>query len=177
MICAATGEEILSALENTDAALVMAAADATGRPIGAKLTEDWGICIAVRSQRLLSHGTCMGANDHGRTHHETSAGRTTCVIHPEAGDWAISPLPLKDSDHLRFEVRLSDDTLLHDLKRLGFELRLLSQLTRVDAWAVTELIPVGNTHRLRQHPGIVDICVYEVELPEVELPEIAEPSD
>jgi hypothetical protein len=93
------------------------------------------------------------------------------------GGWAISPLPLKDSDHLRFEVRLSDDTLLHDLKRLGFELRLLSQLTRVDAWAVTELIPVGNTHRLRRHPGIVDICVYEVELPEVELPEIAEPSE
>jgi hypothetical protein len=80
----------------------------------------------------------------------------------------MNPLPLKDSDHLRFEVRLSDDALPSDLKRLGFSLRLLSQSTRVDPRAVTELVPVvGNTQQLRQHPGIVDICVYEVELPEV----------
>ena len=82
------------------------------------------------------------------------------------GGWAINPLPLKDSDHLRFEVRLSDDALPSDLKRLGFSLRLLSRSTRIDPWAVTELVPVGNTQRLRQHPGVVDICVYEVELPE-----------
>jgi hypothetical protein len=81
------------------------------------------------------------------------------------GGWAINPLPLNHSEHLRFEVRLSDAKLPSDLRRLGFELRLLGQSTRVDAWAVTEITPVGNTQQLRRHPGIVDICVYEVELP------------
>jgi len=83
------------------------------------------------------------------------------------GGWATNLFPLKHSDHLRFEVRLSDDKLTSDLKRLGFELRLLGQSTRVDAWAVTEIIRVGNAQQIRQHPGIVDICVYEVELPGV----------
>jgi hypothetical protein len=85
----------------------------------------------------------------------------------QRGGWATNPLPLKDSEHLRFEVRLSDRKLASDLERLGFELRLLSQSTRVDPWAATEIIGVGNVQQVRQHPGIVDIRVYEVELPEV----------
>ena len=44
------------------------------------------------------------------------------------GGWAMNPLPLKDSDHLRLEVRLSDDTLSSDLERLGFKLRLCLEL-------------------------------------------------
>jgi hypothetical protein len=84
----------------------------------------------------------------------------------QRGGWVTNPLPLTDSDHLRFEVRLSDKRLPSDLKRrLGFELRLLNQSTRVDPWAATEIIRVGNAQQLRQYPGIVDICVYEVELP------------
>ena len=66
------------------------------------------------------------------------------------GGWATNPLPLRDSDHLRFEVRLSDNKLPSDLKRLGFELRLLSQSTRLDPWAMTEIIRVGNAQQLRQ---------------------------
>jgi hypothetical protein len=83
------------------------------------------------------------------------------------GGWATNPLPLRDSDHLRFEIRLSDNKLPNDLKRLGFELRLLNQSTRLDPWATTEIIRVGNSQQLRQHPGIVDICVYEIQLPGV----------
>jgi hypothetical protein len=81
------------------------------------------------------------------------------------GGWATNPLPLRDSDHLRFEVRLSDKKLPSDLKRLGFELRLLTQSTRLDPWAATEIIRVGNAQQLRQYAGIVDICVYEIQLP------------
>jgi hypothetical protein len=50
-------------------------------------------------------------------------------------------------DHLRFEVRLSDNKLPSDLKRLGFELRLLSQSTRLDPWAMAEIIRVGNAQQ------------------------------
>ena len=50
----------------------------------------------------------------------------------QRGGWATNPLPLQDLEHLRFEVRLSDRKLASDLDRLGFELRLLSQSTRVD---------------------------------------------
>ncbi len=85
----------------------------------------------------------------------------------QRGGWATNSLPLKDSEHLCFEVRLSDRKLPSDLERLGFELRLLSQSTRVDPWAATEIIRVGNVQQARQHPGIVDIRVYEVELPGV----------
>jgi hypothetical protein len=81
------------------------------------------------------------------------------------GGWATNPLPLRDSDHLRFEVRLSDSKLPSDLKRLGFELRLLIHSTRLDPWATTEIIRVGNSQQLRQHAGIVDICLYEIQLP------------
>ena len=81
------------------------------------------------------------------------------------GGWATNPLPLRDSDHLRFEVRWSDNKLPTDLKRLGFELRLLSRSTRLDPWATTEIIRVGNSQQLRRHAGIVDICIYEIQLP------------
>ena len=81
------------------------------------------------------------------------------------GGWATNPLPLRDSDHLRFEVRWSDNKLPTDLKRLGFELRLLSRSTRLDPWATTEIIRVGNSQQIRRHAGIVDICVYEIQLP------------
>jgi hypothetical protein len=81
------------------------------------------------------------------------------------GGWATNPLPLRDCDHLRFEIRLSDSKLPSDLKRLGFELRLLSHSTRLDPWATTEIIRVGNSQQLRQHPGIVDVCLYEIQLP------------
>jgi hypothetical protein len=86
------------------------------------------------------------------------------------GGWATNPRPLSGSDHLRFEVRLSDNKLPCDLKRLGFELRRLSQSTRLDPWATTEIIRVGNTQQLRQHAGIVDICVYEIQLPGIAEP-------
>jgi hypothetical protein len=85
----------------------------------------------------------------------------------QRGGWATNPLPLKDSEHLRFEVRLSDRKLASDLERLGFELRLLGQSARVDPWAATEIVRVGNVQQARQYPGIVDIRVYEVELPRV----------
>jgi hypothetical protein len=52
-----------------------------------------------------------------------------------------------------------------DLKRLGFELRLLTHSRRLDPWATTEIIWVGNSQQLRRHAGIVDICVYEIQLP------------
>jgi hypothetical protein len=94
------------------------------------------------------------------------AQQLASFIH-QRGGWATNPLPLKDSEHLRFEVRLSDHKLPSDLERLGFELRLLSQTTRVDPWAATEIIHVGNVQQARQHPGIVDIRMYEVELPGV----------
>jgi len=58
----------------------------------------------------------------------------------------------------------------NDLKRLGFELRLLTQLTRLDPWATTEIIRVGNAQQLRQHAGIVDICAYEIQLPGIAEP-------
>jgi hypothetical protein len=81
------------------------------------------------------------------------------------GGWATNPLPLRDFEHLRFEVRLSDNKLPSDLTRLGFEIRLLCQSTRLDPWATTEIIRVGNSQQLRRHAGIVDICVYEIQLP------------
>ena len=55
--------------------------------------------------------------------------------------------------------------LVGDLKRFGFDLRLLALSTRVDPWAVTEIPPVGNTQQLKRHAGIVNVCVYEIELP------------
>ncbi len=36
---------------------------------------------------------------------------------------------------------------------------------RLDPWATTEIIRVGNAQQVRQHAGIVDICVYEIQLP------------
>jgi hypothetical protein len=81
------------------------------------------------------------------------------------GGSITNPLPLADSEHLRFEVRLSDSKLPADLTRLDFKLLLLSRSTRLDPWAATEIIRVGNTQQLRQHAGSVDICIYEVQLP------------
>jgi hypothetical protein len=86
------------------------------------------------------------------------------------GGCTTNPLPLANSEHLRFEARLSDNKLSNDLKRLGFELRLLSRSTRLDPWATTEIIRVGNSQQLRQHAGIVDICIYEVQLPGIAEP-------
>ena len=83
------------------------------------------------------------------------------------GGSVTNQLPLKNSDHIRFEARLCDDALVGDLKRLGLKLQLMALSTRVDPWAVTETLHVGNTQRLRRHSGLVNICVYEVELPEV----------
>ena len=81
------------------------------------------------------------------------------------GGCTTNPLPLGDSDHLRFEVCLSDNELPNDLKRFGFKLRLLSHSKRLDPWAATEITRVGNSQQLRQHAGIIDICVDEVQLP------------
>ena len=47
---------------------------------------------------------------------------------------------------------------------------LLTQSTRLDPWATTEIIRVGNAQQLRQHAGIVDICVYEIQLPGIAAP-------
>ena len=80
------------------------------------------------------------------------------------GGCTINPLPLGESDHLRFEV-CSDNTLVNRLQRFGFDLRLLSYSKRLDPWAATEIVRVGNPQQPRQHPAVVDICVYEVELP------------
>jgi hypothetical protein len=46
----------------------------------------------------------------------------------------------------------------------------LTQSTRLDTWATTEIIRVGNAQQLRQHAGIVDICVYEIQLPGIAAP-------
>ena len=81
------------------------------------------------------------------------------------GGHTINRLPLGDCEHLRFEVCLSDETLVNKLQRFGFDLHLLSYSKRLDPWAATEIIRVGNPQQLRQQPAVVDICVYEVELP------------
>ena len=98
------------------------------------------------------------------TNRQQLAERLATFIRTRGG-WATNPLPLRGSDHLCFEVRLSDNKLPSDLKRLGFELCLLNQSTRLDPWATTEIIRVGNSQQLRQHAGIVDIYVYEIQLP------------
>jgi hypothetical protein len=81
------------------------------------------------------------------------------------GAHTINRLPLGDCEHLRFEVCLSDKTLVNKLQRFGFDLHLLSYSKRLDPWAATEIIRVGNPQQPRQQPAVVDICVYEVELP------------
>jgi hypothetical protein len=81
------------------------------------------------------------------------------------GGHPINLLPLGHSDHLRFEVCLSDSTLVNRLQRFGFDLRLLSYSKRLDPWASTEIIQIGNPQQLHQNPAVIDICIYEVELP------------
>jgi hypothetical protein len=81
------------------------------------------------------------------------------------GGHTINRLPLGDCEHLRFEVCLSDKSLVNKLQRFGFDLHLLSYSKRLDPWAATEIIQVGNPQEIRQQPAVVDICVYEVELP------------
>jgi hypothetical protein len=81
------------------------------------------------------------------------------------GGYTINRLPLGDCEHLRFEVCLLDKTLVNKLQRFGFDLHLLSYSRRLDPWAATEIIGVGDPQQLRQQPAVVDICVYEVELP------------
>jgi len=81
------------------------------------------------------------------------------------GGHTINPLPLGDCENLRFEVCLSDKSLVNKLQRFGFDLHLLSYSKRLDPWAATEIIGVGNPQQLRQQPAVVDICIYEVELP------------
>src|SRR5271169_4562850 len=85
-------------------------------------------CIHSTAGLLTTNGQWT-ANRMRCTHHEARIGTATCVIHPPTGRLGNK---LKDSEHLRFEVRLSDRKLASDLDRLGFELRLLSQSTRVD---------------------------------------------
>ena len=70
-----------------------------------------------------------------------------------------------DCEHPHFEVCLSDKSLVNKLQRFGFDLHLLSYSKRLDPWAATEIIGVGNPQQLRQQPAVVDICIYEVELP------------
>ena len=81
------------------------------------------------------------------------------------GGHAINRLRLGDCEHLRFEVCLSDKGLVNKLQRFGFDLHLLNYAKRLDPWAATEIIGVGNSQQLRQQPAVIDICVYEVELP------------
>jgi hypothetical protein len=81
------------------------------------------------------------------------------------GGHTINRLPLGESEHLRFEVCLSDRSLVNKLQRFGFDLHLLNYSKRLDPWAATEIIRIGNPRELRQQPAVVDICVYEVELP------------
>jgi hypothetical protein len=81
------------------------------------------------------------------------------------GGYPINRLPLGNCEHLRFEVCLSDQSLVNKLHRFGFDLYLLCYAKRLDPWAATEIIRVGNPQQLRQQPALVDICVYEVELP------------
>jgi hypothetical protein len=81
------------------------------------------------------------------------------------GGHPINPLPLEQSEHLRFEICLSDSTLVNRLQRFGFDLRLLSHSKRLDPWASTEIIRTGNPQQLRQQPAVIDIRTYEVELP------------
>ena len=92
------------------------------------------------------------------------AEQLAAFVHRHGG-YTISLLPLGESDHLRFEVCLSDRTLVNKLRRFGFDLCLLSRSKRLDPWASTEIIRIGNPEQLRQHPAVIDICVYEVELP------------
>jgi len=92
------------------------------------------------------------------------AGELAAFIRRHGG-CTINRLPLRDYEHLRFEVCLSNINLVNKLKRFGFDLRLLSHSKRLDPWAVTEVMRVGSPQQLRQHPTVVDICVYEVELP------------
>ena len=81
------------------------------------------------------------------------------------GGHTINRLPLGDCEHLRFEVCLSDKSLVNKLQRFGFDLHLLRYSKRLDPWAATEIIGVGNSQQLRQQPAVVDICIYDVELP------------
>ena len=81
------------------------------------------------------------------------------------GGCTITSLPLGHSDHLRFEVCSPEYTLLNALKRLGFDLRLLGHSKRLDPWAATEIIRVGNPKQAHQHAAVIDICVSEVQLP------------
>ena len=90
------------------------------------------------------------------------AEQLAAFIHRHGG-LTINRLPLGDCEHLRFEVCLSDKTLVNKLQRFGFDLHLLNYYKRLDPRAATEVIRIGNPQQLRQHPA--DICVYEVELP------------
>ena len=83
------------------------------------------------------------------------------------GGHTINRLPLGDCEHLRFEVCLSDKSLVNKLQRFGFDLHLLRYSKRLDPWAATEIIRVGSPQQLRQQPAVIDICVYEVDLPVV----------
>jgi hypothetical protein len=148
------------------------------RRVGKKLTGDDGInfkiwvegsSVTCRKPTTSFHVACeddqkIEGVDYG-PHHQAAIGGTACKFH-----CTTNPLPLANSEHLRFEARLSDNKLSNDLKRLGFELRLLSRSTRLDPWATTEIIRVGNSQQLRQHAGIVDICIYEVQLPGIAEP-------